>query len=39
MADILKRALAPLTHEAWGEIDETARQTLGPLLSARKIVD
>ncbi|MFO7975443.1 MAG: family 1 encapsulin nanocompartment shell protein [Candidatus Hydrogenedentota bacterium] len=39
MTDILKRSLAPLTDEAWDEIEETARQTLKPLLSARKIVD
>ena len=39
MSDILKRGLAPLTDEAWGVIEETAKQTLKPLLSARKVVD
>jgi uncharacterized linocin/CFP29 family protein len=37
--DILKRALAPITQEAWAEIDEQASRTLKALLSARKIVD
>ena len=39
MTDILKRSLAPLTDEAWEEIEETAKQTLKPLLSARQLVD
>ena len=39
MTDILKRSLAPITDAAWEEMDDTARQTLKPLLSARKIVD
>jgi uncharacterized linocin/CFP29 family protein len=39
MTDILKSLLAPLTDEAWSEIADTARRTLKPLLSARKIVD
>lgn len=37
--DILKRSLAPITLEAWTEIDNQARQTLIAVLSARKIVD
>ncbi|MDZ7722674.1 MAG: family 1 encapsulin nanocompartment shell protein [candidate division KSB1 bacterium] len=37
--DILKRSLAPLTDEAWQEIDETARAVLVNNLSARKVVD
>lgn len=37
--DILKREIAPITHEAWQEIDEQARKTLHALLSARKVVD
>jgi uncharacterized linocin/CFP29 family protein len=39
MTDILKGSLAPLTEEAWSEIKDAAKQTLKPLLSARKIVD
>ena len=37
--NILKRSLAPLTDEAWQEIDETARMVLVNNLSARKFVD
>jgi len=39
MADWLRRSLAPLTDAAWTAIDETARRTLRPLLSARSVVD
>ena len=38
MSDMLKRSLAPVTDEAWAEIENTAKQTLKPLLSARKLV-
>lgn len=37
--DILKRSLAPITEEAWEEIDDTAKEMLPSLLSARKVVD
>ena len=37
--DILRRSLAPVTDEAWKEIDEQAADSLKPLLSARKFVD
>jgi uncharacterized linocin/CFP29 family protein len=37
--DILKRSIAPISDEAWNEIDDQARRTLHALLSARKIVD
>ena len=37
--DILKRSLAPITEEAWNEIDKAARDVLMTQLSARKIVD
>ncbi|QJT10269.1 family 1 encapsulin nanocompartment shell protein [Oceanidesulfovibrio marinus] len=37
--DILKRSLAPITEEAWDEIDSTARDVLSGLLSARRVVD
>ncbi len=37
--DILKRSLAPITAEAWAEIDGQARNVLTGMLSARKIVD
>jgi len=39
MADLLKRGLAPLTEEAWQEIDETAGRVLRSHLSARTVVD
>jgi uncharacterized linocin/CFP29 family protein len=37
--DILKRSIAPISDEAWREIDDQARKTLHTLLSARKVVD
>lgn len=37
--DILKRSLAPITEEAWEEIDEQAKLVLHTNLSARKFVD
>ncbi|RJQ58117.1 MAG: bacteriocin [Desulfobacteraceae bacterium] len=37
--DILKRELAPIPVEAWGEIDNQATRSLKALLSARKVVD
>lgn len=37
--DILKRELAPITEEAWAYIDNEARDILGQVLSARRIVD
>lgn len=37
--DILKRSLAPLTEEAWEEIDDQAKLTLKGNLSARRVVD
>ena len=37
--DILKRELAPIPAEAWGEIDGQATRSLTALLSARKVVD
>lgn len=39
MGDILRRSLAPITEEAWKEIEEEANRTLKPRLSARRIVD
>ncbi len=39
MGDMLRRDLAPLTAEAWAEIDETAARTLKVQLSARTLVD
>jgi uncharacterized linocin/CFP29 family protein len=39
MADILKREMAPITREAWAEIDGQARRILTGNLSARRIVD
>jgi uncharacterized linocin/CFP29 family protein len=39
MVDILKRSLAPITAEAWAEIDEQAKRTLTGNLSARAVVD
>jgi uncharacterized linocin/CFP29 family protein len=35
----LLRARAPITEEAWDQIDEEARQRLAPALAARKLVD
>lgn len=37
--DILKRSLAPITDEAWTEIDAQAKKTLTEKLSARRFVD
>ena len=34
--DILKREIAPISQEAWSEIDDTAREVLSKMLSARK---
>jgi uncharacterized linocin/CFP29 family protein len=39
MMDILKRDLAPITDEAWKEIDDMARDVLKTHLSARRVVD
>ena len=35
----LRRELAPVTDEAWAEIEEEARRTLETYLAARKLVD
>lgn len=37
--DHLNRELAPITPEAWAEIDEEARQTLKRMLAGRKLID
>ncbi len=37
--DLLKRSLAPITQEAWDEIDDQARNVLKGSLSARRVVD
>jgi uncharacterized linocin/CFP29 family protein len=37
--DDLRRKLAPISQEAWKEIDEQARSSLKALLGARRIVD
>jgi uncharacterized linocin/CFP29 family protein len=37
--DILKRELAPITLEAWAEIDAQATRSLTATLSARKVLD
>jgi uncharacterized linocin/CFP29 family protein len=39
MADLLKRSIAPLTAEAWQEIDDQAVRGFKALLSARTLVD
>jgi uncharacterized linocin/CFP29 family protein len=39
MHDLLKRSLAPLTPDAWEEVDSTAARVLKGQLSARKLVD
>ena len=39
MADLLKRSLAPLTEEAWQEVDSTAATILKAQLTARTLVD
>ncbi|UJR81172.1 family 1 encapsulin nanocompartment shell protein [Sandaracinus amylolyticus] len=37
--NLLKRELAPITPEAWGQIDAEARRVLNLHLAARKVVD
>ncbi len=37
--DILRKSLAPITKEAWEEINDTAMEVLTSMLSARKFVD
>ncbi len=37
--DLLKRQLAPISDNAWSEIDDEARRVLAPTLSGRKLVD
>lgn len=37
--DILRKSLAPVSSEAWEEINETAVDVLSSVLSARKVVD
>jgi uncharacterized linocin/CFP29 family protein len=37
--DILKRSLAPMTDEAWAEINDQAKKTLLSTLTARRFVD
>lgn len=37
--DLLKRQLAPITNEAWQQIDEEARRVLKLHLAGRKVVD
>src|SRR5438045_2139861 len=37
--DLLKRELAPITSEAWQQIDEEARRVLKLHLAGRKLVD
>jgi uncharacterized linocin/CFP29 family protein len=37
--DLLKRQLAPITAEAWAQIDEEARRVLKLHLAGRKVVD
>lgn len=39
MTDWHRRTLAPLTPEAWNEVDSTARRILTSQLSARRLVD
>ena len=39
MADLLKRSLAPLTEEAWEEVDAAAATILKAQLTARTLVD
>jgi uncharacterized linocin/CFP29 family protein len=39
MADLLRRELAPLTEEAWKDVDEMAARVLKTLLTARTVVD
>jgi len=37
--DILKRTLAPLTEEAWEEIEDQARMTIKGNLTTRSVAD
>ena len=37
--DILRKSLAPISQQAWAEINETAVDVLSSVLSARKFVD
>ncbi len=37
--DMLKRTIAPVTAQAWEEIDAQAKRTLNATLSARKVID
>ncbi|TVR74846.1 MAG: bacteriocin [Spirochaetaceae bacterium] len=37
--DILRRSMAPLSEDAWNEIDEQARRYFRSFLSARRLVD
>ncbi|MFO7978789.1 MAG: family 1 encapsulin nanocompartment shell protein [Bacteroidales bacterium] len=37
--DILRKSMAPISKEAWEEINDTAKDVLSSALSARKIVD
>lgn len=39
MINLLRRDLAPISEEAWQEIDSQARRVLKSLLTARKLVD
>jgi uncharacterized linocin/CFP29 family protein len=39
MVDLLKRSTAPITDQAWEEIDEAATQVIKAQLSARSLVD
>ncbi len=37
--DILRKSMAPVSDEAWAEINATAKEVLSSVLSARKFVD
>jgi len=39
MADVLRRSLAPVSEQAWKEIDETAAEIIKAQLTARRLVD
>ncbi len=39
MVDILRRSFAPITEDAWSEIEDTAKDVLRTFLTARKLVD
>ena len=39
MADMLRRSLAPITEEAWKEIDDTAARVIRTQVTARRLVD